>query len=149
METKKQSNTVELLDSMYKNVKMGADSIINLMPKVKDESLRTEMTSELSRLEDYSAKIGDMLHEEGCTPKEENVVTKMASKVGMAMNTMVDSTPSHIAQMMMEGYTMGIADMTKDIRQYENTMASEGSLKLARDIVSFEEDCFEKMKSYL
>ena len=149
METKNKGNTVELLDSMYKNVKMGSDSIINLMPKVKDESLRTEMTSELARLEDYSSKIGDMLHEEGAKPKEENVVTKLASKMGVTMNTMVDSTPSHIAEMMMEGYTMGIADMTKDIRQYENTMASESSLKLARDIVSFEEECFEKMKSYL
>ena len=146
METKNTNNTVELLDSMYKNVKMGSDSIINLMPKVKDESLRTEMTAELAKFEDYSSKIGNMLHEEGVKPKEENPVTKIASKVGVTMNTMIDSTPSHIAQMMMEGYTMGIADMTKDIRQYENTMASERSLKLARDIVSFEEDCFEKIK---
>ena len=42
METK--NSTADLLDRMYKNVKMGSDSIINLMPKVRDEALRTEMT---------------------------------------------------------------------------------------------------------
>ena len=49
----------------------------------------------------------------------------------------------------MEGYTMGITDMAKDIRQYENSKASEASLKLAREIVAFQEDCFFKMKSFL
>ena len=62
------NNTVDFLDRMYKNVKMGSDSIINLMPKVKDEALRTEMTSELAQLEKYSSKIGDMLHSEGVKP---------------------------------------------------------------------------------
>ena len=147
METK--NSTAELLDSMYKNVKMGSDSIINLMPKVGDESLRTEMTNELKHLEDYSSKIGDMLRAEGRQPKEENVVTKLSSKIGMNMSTMMDSTRSHIAEMMMEGYTMGITDMTRDIRHYENSKASEESLRLARDIVKFHEDSFEKMKSYL
>ena len=143
------NNTVDFLDRMYKNVKMGSDSIINLMPKVKDEALRTEMTSELAQLEKYSSKIGDMLHSEGVKPKEENIMTKAMSKMGISMNTMIDSTSSHIAEMMMEGYTMGITDMTKDIRHYENTKASEASLKLARDIVRFHEDSCEKMKGYL
>ena len=146
---KNQNATVDLLDRMYKNVKMGSDSIINLMPKVKDEALRTEMTSELSKLEGYSSKIGKMLFNEGKTPKEEGIVSKLSSKMGISMNTMIDSTSSHIAEMMMEGYTMGITDMTKDIREYENTTASEASLKLAREIVSFHEQSFSAMKKFL
>ena len=147
--TKQKNSTAALLDRMYKNVKMGADSIINLMPKVQREELRTEMTAELSKLEEYSSQISKMIREEGVEAKEENVVSKMASKMGMAMNTMIDSTTSHIAEMMMEGYTMGITDMTKDIREYENTTASEASLKLARDIVNYYERSYDKMKSFL
>jgi predicted translin family RNA/ssDNA-binding protein len=51
--------------------------------------------------------------------------------------------------MMMEGYTMGIADMTKDIREYENTTASEASLKLAREVVNYYERCYDRMKKFL
>ena len=149
METKEMTKTASLLESMYKNVKMGADSIITIMPKVGDESMKSELTSQLSRLEGFAKEISDMLHGEGMKPKEDNVVTKLASKMGINMSTMMDSTTSHIAQMMMEGYTMGITDMTKDIREYENTNASEASLKLTRQIVKFHEDCFEKMKSFL
>ncbi len=149
METNQKNSTAAFLDRMYKNVKMGSESIVTLMPKVNDEALRTEMTSELNKLEEYSSQISKMLYDEGKTPKEENIVTKLSSKMGINMNTMIDSTSSHIAEMMMEGYTMGITDMTKDIREYENSKASEASLKLARDIVSYEEECFSRMKSFL
>ena len=40
-------------------------------------------------------------------------------------------------------------DMTKDIRECENTTASEASLKLARDIVAFQEKSFSEMKRFL
>lgn len=149
METERKNETAEFLDRMYKNVKMGAESIVTLMPKVKDEGLRNEMTSSLSTLEGYSTKIGEMLYDEGVKPKEENAFTKMASKMGINMNTMMDSTTSHIAEMMMEGYTMGITDMTKDIRERENKNVSESSLKLAREIVSFQEEKFSEMKKFL
>ena len=149
MMTQTKNATADFLDRMYKNVKMGSESIVTLMPKVDKEALRTEMTSELSQLEKYSAEISKMLYDEGRAPKEEGVVTRLSSKAGIMMNTMIDSTASHIAEMMMEGYTMGITDMTKDLREYENTNASEASLKLAREIVAFHEESFAKMKEFL
>lgn len=149
METERKNETADFLDRMYKNVKMGSESIITLMPKVKNDDLRAEMTKELTKLDGYSSEICNLLHKEGRAPKEENIVTKLSSKMGINMNTMMDSTTSHIAEMMMEGYTMGITDMTKDIREAEKTKASESSLKLAREIVSFHEDSFFEMKKYL
>ncbi|MBR2387679.1 MAG: hypothetical protein IKB02_02815 [Clostridia bacterium] len=149
METERKNETADFLDRMYKNVKMGSESIITLMPKVKDDGLRSEMTAELSKLDGYTAKICDLLGKEGRAPKEENIVTRLSSKMGINMNTMLDSTSSHIAEMMMEGYTMGITDMTKDIREAERSKASEASLKLAREIVSFHEDSFSQMKKFL
>ena len=147
-ETKKPC-TEALLEELYKNIKMGADSIINLMPKVSGGELRDEMTAELNRYEDFAKKIADLLYDEGETPKEENVMTKMMSKVGMAMNTMIDSTDSHIAQMMIEGATMGITENTKLLRQYENKGCSEKALSLTKDTIKFMEDTVERMKAYL
>ncbi|MBR2292864.1 MAG: hypothetical protein IKA44_00965 [Clostridia bacterium] len=147
-ETQK-SCSEQLLCDLYKNVKMGADSIINLMPKVQDGALRDEMTAELNRYEDFAKQIGDELKSHGVTPKEENVLTKLGSKMGMAMNTMMDSTASHIAQMMIEGATMGVTENTKLIREYENKNCSEKSLELARQTVRFMEDSVERMKKYL
>ncbi len=141
--------TKELLTDLYKNMKMGAQSIIDLMPKVKDENLRTEMTAELNRYEEFSKDIATQLTEAGGTPKEENPVAKLAAKMGMAMNTMTDSTTSHLAQMMIEGATMGVTENTKLIREYENKHCSEKALSTARKSVKFMEDTVKRMKQYL
>ena len=143
------SANAELLDKMYKNVKMGSDSMINIMNKVTDEGLRRELTSELTKYEDYSKQISQMIYDCGGRPKEENIVTKLSAKMGMAMNTMTDSTTSHLAEMVIEGATMGMTDMTKAVREYENSNCSEDALRLARDIATFEDNSIEKLKKFL
>ena len=90
-----------------------------------------------------------MLAREGEEAKEESFLTKMGAKMGMAMNTMMDSTTSHLAEMMIEGATMGVTDMTKLVREYENSNCSEEALSLAKEIIGFQEKTVEKMKAYL
>ncbi len=147
--TQEKSHTKPFLGELYKNIKMGADSIINIMDKVENGELRQELTSQLNRYEEFAKEIGSMIRDEGGTPEEEGMLAKMGAKIGMAMNTMMDSTSSHIAQMMIEGATMGITENTKLIRQYENKNCSEKSLSLARQTVKFMEDSVERMKNYL
>lgn len=141
--------TKKFLDSLYKNVKMGADSIIDLMPKVSDTKMREEMTAELEHYEKYAKEIRNLLFESGEEPKEESFMAKMMSKMGISINTMMDSTSSHIADMMIQGATMGVTDTTKLIREYENTSCSEEALKLARDTVKYEEESIERLKKFL
>ena len=146
---KEKSPTETLLDEMYKNVKMGADSLVNIMNRADDRAFREELTSQLNRYEGYAAKIGKMIYDTGSKPKEENPVTRFSAKVGMAMNTMVDSGTSHLAQMVIEGATMGITDLTRQVREHENTTCSESALSMAKDIIRFEEATVSTMKQYL
>ena len=141
--------TKRFLDSLYKNVKMGADSILDLMPKVKDKAMREEMTAELEHYEGFSNEIRDILFKNGDEPKEESFMAKMGVKMGVAMNTMMDDSTSHIAQMMIEGATLGITDTTKLIREHENTQTSEEALALARRTVKYEEESIERLKKFL
>ncbi len=141
--------TKEFLDKLYKNVKMGADSIIDLMPKVNDKDMREEMTAELEHYEGFAKEIRDILFEGGEEPREESFMAKAMTKMGIAMNTMVDSTSSHIAEMLIQGATMGVTDTTKLVREYENTACSENALELARRTIKYEEDSIERLKKFL
>jgi hypothetical protein len=143
------SVTKDFLDSLYKNVKMGADSIIDLMPKVKDDGLRAEMTAELEKYESFAKDIRELLFDKGEEPKPESIMAKMGVKMGAMMNTMMDDTTSHIADMMIQGATMGITDTTKLIREHENTNCSEAALALARKTVQYEEESIERLKKFL
>jgi hypothetical protein len=38
----------------------------------------------------------------------------------MNLNTLVNKTPSHISEMLIQGSTMGIIDISKKIKEYTN-----------------------------
>lgn len=141
--------TKSFLDSLYKNVKMGADSIIDLMPKVKDDRMREEMTAELEHYEGFAKEIRGILNKHGDTPKEESFMAKAMTKMGITMNTMMDDSTSHIADMMIQGATMGVTDTTKLVREHENTACSEEALALARETIRYEEESIERLKKFL
>lgn len=145
----KTKQTEVLLQAVYKNVKMASDSILNLMPHVKDEKLKSDLTVQLSAYEAFASRAAKLLAKEGVKPVEEGIMTKLSAKWATMMDTMRDSTASHIAEMMVEGATMGVNDILKQIREAENTQASESALRLARDLCRFEEKNVEDMKNYL
>ncbi len=139
----------ELVEQVYKNVKMGSDSIIKLLPKVSDGKFKTDLTDQLDGYERLASKAKEKLRKIGVEAKEENVMTKFWASMGMTMQTMTDSTDSHIAQMVAEGSNMGITDSIKLLRDYENTSVSEDALSLVREVIEFEENNLERAKSYI
>ena len=139
----------EMLDQLYKNVKMGSDSIIRLLGKVSDGRFKSDLTDQLNGYEGFASKAKARLKEMGSEAKEENPVTKLWANIGMTMSTLTDSTDSHLAQLVAEGSTMGITDGIKLLREYENTDVSEGALKLIREVIEFEERNLERAKSYI
>ena len=141
--------TKTFLDSLYKNVKMGADSIIDLLPKVKDTVMREELTSELEHYEKFAKDIRKILFDIGEEPKEESFMAKAMTKMGISFNTMMDTTASHIADIMIQGATMGVTDTTKLVREHENTACSESALSLARETIKYEEESIERLKKFL
>ena len=148
METaqKEKISTQQLYQEIYKGCKMGGEAIVNLLPKVSDDRLREELTAQLERYEEFASEAREQLFEMDKTPKEENLLTKLSSKMGVMMNTMIDATSSHIAQMIIEGCSMGITELIKAIHAHDE---SDDAEKLARKVISFEESCTENMKKYL
>ena len=149
MEKKHASDNAQMLDEMYKNVKMGSDSMVNIISKVRDEGLKEELTSQLDKYESYGKKVAGMIYDEGGTPKEENILARAGAKIGLEMNTMLDATSSHLAEMVIEGATMGMTDMTKILREYENKNCSEATMKLAKEIAAFEDKSIDSLKKFL
>ena len=98
----KNENGRSLAAEIYKNTKMGADSITDLIGHVKDGELRLEMTAELDRYEELASRAAKLTREKGEEPKEEGALTRAAAKMSMAVNTMSDPSASHIAEMMIQ-----------------------------------------------
>lgn len=136
---------------IYENVKMGADSILNLLPKVEDSSLKSDMSVQMSGYEKFAARARDGLRAMGVEAEEKGFMTRAMARVGMEMNTMVDTSPSHIAEMMIQGSNMGVIEMNKCINACERRSCEDSAdaVGLAREIVDFEKKNLERMKAYL
>ena len=148
-EAMKTRTTDEVLQAVFKNVKMAGDSILNIMPKVKDEAFKSDLTVTLSAFEAFASRSTKLLADNGVKPEEEGIVAKTAAKWGTMMNTMRDSTTSHLAERMVEGATRGVTEMMRLLRESENGCVSESALRLLRDVCAFEEKVVEDMKAYL
>lgn len=139
----------ELLQDIYSNVKMGSESIINLLPKIKNDDMKTMMTAQLDQYEKYAMQAKNQLTEQGIMPKEPGPMAKIGAKIGMEMKSMQDSTTSHMAEMMVQGSTMDVTDLLQKVSAYEDDPECKNSVAFAKEIVAFEEKNIEKMKEFL
>ena len=131
---------------VYRNAKMGAESIINLMPSVEDRKLESELSIQLTRYEEFAKMAKVLLEKQGEKPLEESTFSRLMAKMGIKMNTMIDKTSSHIAQMIIEGAVMGITDIQKRLNEADDYGEAE---PIAKKLIAFEEDTIERMKEYL
>ncbi|MBQ9781079.1 MAG: hypothetical protein IJW00_09065 [Clostridia bacterium] len=145
----KKSPAVELATELYKNITMGSDAVVHLLPKVKDNGMKTSMTAAMCYYEKTAGKVKDFLTAHGAEAKEEPLMTRMASRMGIAMNTAMDATSSHVAQMLIEGSTMAITEATRLCHRFEGQKGCEEMLAVAKDLSEFEQSHIEKLKAFL
>lgn len=146
------THAAELYEEIYKNAKMGGAATLDMMKDLTDGELKAELGRELTEYEELANEAKAALLEMEETPKEENFLTRMATKMGVKMNTLMDPTPSHIAEMVIKGCAMGTSDLVKKINECEREADCETMKQakaLAERAVKFEEDCAERMKAYL
>jgi len=155
-QTAEKNITLELASLIYKTSKMGGEAITDTLPKIKDgkrvgesEKMRAELTRQFAKYEEIAAEAEAFLDSRHCPAQEESILTKMASKVGIMMNTMKDPSPSHVAEMMVKGLSMGITEMTAKVRISKEKGCDENMLKLADRLISFQEDAVDKIKAFL
>ena len=141
------NKNVELLNCIFRNVQMGTDSVNTILPDVKDENMRNDLVVQLKEYGSLARRAEELLGEYGETAKDNNIFKKAMTETMAKINSMTDSSSSHIAEMMINGATMGVIDMTKKLREYST--ADPAVHALGEDVVKFEENTVTKMKNYL
>lgn len=72
---------------------------------------------------------------------------KLKTYLMINMQTMSDKSTSHLAQMLIEGSSMGVTNALQDLRKYED--ADTEILRLMRKLYKFEEKNVETYKAFL
>ena len=141
---------LELLTHIYETADMGAYTITTLINKLKDKEnkIKFMLEKEIKGYEKYINISGKLLEKNDMKPKKTSLMAKMGSNIGIMKETMKDNSDGAIAQMLVEGITMGITVMSAKINSYRK-IADKKTLKLAREFLEFQEDEVEKLKEYM
>ncbi|MEG2699479.1 MAG: hypothetical protein RR951_11180, partial [Ruthenibacterium sp.] len=105
--------TVALLNEVSKNTEMGKNTVRQLLTMTDDASMRHHLQKQLRTYEDLSRRAHAMLAVEGALPKEQSSVTKIGAQLGIKVQTLRDSSPQKLAEMLIEGSHMGVTEITK------------------------------------
>ena len=140
----------EILEYIYKDVNMGAESITTLIKTLqsKDNKIKPVLEKVLKKYEEYIKKSEKQLKKLKVELKEFSTMAKMSSWMGIKMEMLKDNSDARIADMLIKGLTVGTMDMNKKIDNYEK-IVDKDILKLAKEFRSFQEDSIEKLKVYL
>ncbi|MCD8315728.1 MAG: hypothetical protein LUD44_08900 [Firmicutes bacterium] len=143
----------EMYSEIYRSAGMGTESILALMPKVKNDMLKRDMTAQMNGYGDFRSRAEAGLASCGRIAEDEKKSKVAAAKTGIAAETMIDSSASHIAELMIRGSNADIVSITRAQNQ-----ASHGEVrisneteayKLCSELIAFENDSIERMRRYL
>lgn len=138
---------IELLTSCFQITQMGRDAIMQLIKISEDAPFRKALESQLTEYQDIFDQAQQMLNDRGTTPKEISGMSKMAASASTKMKTMSDKTPSNMAELMINGNTMGVIEITKSIHRSEN--ADPEVLAFANRLLSVQRKNIDQMTQFL
>ncbi len=149
MDTKQKSPDATLLQGIYKTVSMGTDSVLTILGKAKAEDIRMELTTELDGYQNFANLTRDRLSSLSCPAEELGMLQKLPAELSIRMSTLTDDSSSKLAELMINGSTMGVIDLQKEIKTAEKAGATHENLQLAEGVINFQQKNIDKMKAFL
>lgn len=136
-----------ILRELYRTSKMGMEAAEIILPKVKNRNLRTRIAEQDRHYIRTMEKTRELLSKEGEERMPRNKASERMLRSSIRMNTMFNSVPGHIAEMMVQGTVMGIISMNKALNNSpDDSLANK---MLAEEFLKNEEKNIDALKQYL
>lgn len=136
-----------ILNEIGKATRMGLSSITFVSEKVEDEKMKQDLSTQYAEYGKILDKVNTQFEKYGEIPDAEPLMDKMMSWTGVQMNTLKDSSNSHIAELMIQGNLMGIIESQKLLN---HSPEMEQQIKdILNEFITLQNNHIEKMKEYL
>ena len=142
-----ENDTIALLKECNSGIKMGVNSLDDVLDKVQASDLREIIKAakkEHEKLGDETHAILLKYHEEG---KDPHPVAKMMSAMKTGVKLTVQESDATVADLLTDGCDMGIKSLHRYLNQYQN--AEESVVKLTGRLIESEEKLRRNLQCYL
>lgn len=140
----------EVLEYIYQISNMGMQSTKDLINslKGKDNKIKKILPEIEKNYEKYALETEKLLNKQELKAKPIGMMAKAMSKMNISKEMMNDNSDANIANMLIQGLTMGNLELSKHIDNYKE-VADKKVIDLAKKLKKFGEEYIEKLKVYL
>lgn len=136
-----------VLNEVHKGAKMGMDSISTVSEKVSEPNFKDNLSFQYTQYGDILDSVNEIYKKYGTIPKDDNPMAEVMAWSGIQINTISDKSNSHIADMLIQGTTMGIIEGRKLLNQNPNI--DQDVRQVLDTFVKMQENNVEKLKTFL
>ena len=142
-----QQDTVKLLRECDAGIKMGVDSIDDVLPYVSDPTMKTHLTRCKAEHEALDRELQSLLSECHDGGKAPNPMAKSMSWLKTAVKLVLNESDSTIADLMVDGCDMGVKSLSKYLNQYK--AAGKRAKDITARLIRLEEQLAVQLRPYL
>lgn len=141
------NENIELLKFIFQNSQMGLKAIHQLLTRVTDSKMISLLENQIDKYFIINQKAEYLLYYLG--EEEENIKPRESFMAYMSINiqTIINNSSEHIAQMMLNGSLMGIIDIIKNLKKYQK--ADRTIIEIMEELKSIEIKNMEDLFTFL
>lgn len=140
-------DTIRLLRECDAGIKMGVDSIDEVLSYVRDETFKkllTDCKKEHEKLKDQIQTLLDNYHDDGKNP---NPMAKSMSWIKTNVKLVMNESDETIADLMTTGCNMGVKSLNKYLNQFK--AADEKTKDITKRLINLEEKLVIDIRQFL
>lgn len=139
--------TQKLLQMIVENGRMGESACDQLIGRTDDAELRKELMLEKQQYADAARDAEVRLTVLGARPRPKGPAARAGMWMGMQLNTMMDKSAAHIAEMVIQGATMGVVELTKARNSLAEADAEAQGI--AANLITRQQEAIDRLKPFL
>ena len=142
-----EQDNVKLLRECDAGVKMGVQSIEDVLGYVRSEKFRKYLSDCKREHDKLGMEIGELLDKYGDDGKNPNPIAKGMSEMKTNVKLVMSESDKTIADLMTDGCNMGVKSLNRYLNQYE--AASEVSKDITKRLINLEERLAIDIRQFL
>ena len=142
-----EQDTIRLLRECDAGVKMGVESIEEVVEKIQNEEFRQVLVESKKHHDELDQELQQLLDQYKDEGKEPNPMLKGMSWVKTNAMLLMKPSDETIADLMTDGCNMGVKSLHKYLNQYR--AADDESRKIAKKLINLEQALAVDIRHYL
>ena len=144
------NSSKELIINIYKDSEMGIFTVEQLSQVLndKDNKIKPLVDDIYNQYKTFQDNAKQLVKEKGYQLEETGLFAKMGANMHIKKEVEKDNSDASIADMLIQGLSMGSIDMEKKLDTYKKEVSNE-EYNLGKDFLKFQQKTIEDLKKFL